>query len=109
MAYSKGRFYIGEILERLEEGEDSEDDLSDDEMLVEKANQNIKMKFFIWKKQTQSLVWPSYTDIDTVFGKFVFRNDIVLHESKTGHFHCTPSYEEINKEFTAYSEKYSLK
>ena len=48
-------------------------------MFVEKANQNIKMKFFVWKNQTQSLVWPSYMEIDTVFGKFVFRNDIVVH------------------------------
>ncbi len=112
VAYSSSLFYIGQIMERMveEDGpeEDEEDDFAD-EMFVEKPDQNIKLKFLSWNKHSQTLYWPLYNDIDVVYGRFVYRNDIKLYRSKKKDtFNPVPDFAQLKQEYLAYQEKYDL-
>ena len=38
LAYSKNQFFVGQILERIKKGEEDVDEISEDEMFVEKPD-----------------------------------------------------------------------
>ena len=72
-------------------------------MFVENPDQNIKLKFLAWNKHSQTLYWPSYADIDIVYGRFVYRNDIKLYKSKKkDNFYPVPTFAELKQEYLAY-------